>query len=865
MGHTRRVCKVTAAREPPGPCLYCKRPGHWKKDCPELNAARQAATNTGEKEEQKFQSNMVKLRSAGVHTPTPWKGSQVYIEMECMGKLRPFLLDSGCDMSLIPAHYVRGANLRPTTRTAYAANASKIDLLGEIQVDLSIRNLVMPTTAIVSENVAEGLIGYDWLRDNDVYWSFGSGRICIRGEVIPLASKVINERHCNRVIVQDTVTIPARCEAVIPGRLVFDVAHVTSRLNDEETPCTWVVEPRETDQGLCVAGALLPSRSHNVPTRIINTSTRSIKLEAGEVLSEVVAMRQTDVLDQESTSSEQESDDEEWLADLINGVHSSVSVRDKVRLGKILKEYSDCFSRSEFDLGRAVGVKHRIDTGDSRPLKQPLRRHPFLHTEEIDRQVREMLRQDVIEPSNSPWSSNVVVVKKKDNSLRFCVDYRRLNDVTIKDSYPLPRISDCLDALSEGRYFSAFDLRSGYFQVQMEEADRCKTSFVTRSGLYQFKVMPFGVTNGPATFQRLMDLTMAGLNYQICLVYLDDIILMSRTVDEHLERLKLVLDRLRGAGLKLKPSKCTLLQKTISFLGHVISENGVATDPSKIQAVQDWPVPTNITEVRSFIGLCSYCRRFVQDFARVAEPLHKLTGKRARFEWDDTCQGAFEELKYRLISSPILAMPQDEGEYRLDTDASNDAIGAVLSQVQHGQERVIAYASRLLNKAERNYCVTRRELLAVVYFVKQFRPYVLGRPFVIRTDHAALRWLRTMVDPVGQQARWLETLEEYQFEVEHRPGKKHANADALSRRPCRQCSLDDDYVKACKVTLKPKVEDDSDMKDDNLFFQPEQLRKDYATDPQLSTFYQLIESNAEKVPWEEVVGLDRITKGLWTE
>ena len=200
-----------------------------------------------------------------------------------------------------------------------------------------------------------------------------------------------------------------------------------------------------------------------------------------------------------------------------------------------------------------------------------LRRHPLPHLQEIDRQVHDMLAQDVIEPSSSPWSSNVVIVKKKDNSLRFCIDYRKLNDVTVKDSYPLPRITDCLDALGTGRYFSTFDLRSGYFQVLMEEADKGKTSFVTRSGLYQFKVMPFGVTNGPATFQRLMDLTMAGLNYQICLVYLDDIVLMSRTVEEHLDRLVLILERLRKAGLKLKPSKCNLLQKTITFLGNVVS------------------------------------------------------------------------------------------------------------------------------------------------------------------------------------------------------------------------------------------------------------------------------------------------------
>src|SRR5206468_7115060 len=245
--------------------------------------------------------------------------------------------------------------------------------------------------------------------------------------------------------------------------------------------------------------------------------------------------------------------------------------------------------------------------------------------------------------------------------------YRKLNDCTIKDSYPLPRITDCLDALGTGRYFSAFDLRSGYFQVAMEERDRGKTSFVTRGGLYQFKVMPFGVTNGPATFQRLMDLTLAGLNYDVCLVYLDDIVLMSSTVPEHLDRLRLVLERLRNAGLKLKPSKCDLLQRTISFLGHIVSERGVATDPSEIEAVTDWPTPTNVTEVRAFLGLCSYYRRFVQNFSQIAGPLHHLTGQAIRFDWSEECEKAFVELKSRLVTTPILAMPRDGGGFRLDT------------------------------------------------------------------------------------------------------------------------------------------------------------------------------------------------------
>ena len=239
--------------------------------------------------------------------------------------------------------------------------------------------------------------------------------------------------------------------------------------------------------------------------------------------------------------------------------------------------------------------------------------------------------------------------------------------------------------------------------------------------------------------------------------------------------------------MKLKPSKCHLLQRTVTFLGHVVSEEGIATDPAKVESVQSWPVPRSVTEVRSFLGLCSYYRRFVRDFAKIAAPLHALTGKNARFQWSGDCQAAFEVLKERLVSTPILAMPRDDGDYRLDTDASNFSIGGVLSQIQDGEERVIAYASRLLSGPEKNYCVTCRELLAVVFFTKYFRSYLLGHEFTIRTDHSALRWLKTTPEPIGQQARWLERLEEFTYHVEHRPGTKHGNADALSRRPCRQC------------------------------------------------------------------------------
>ena len=282
---------------------------------------------------------------------------------------------------------------------------------------------------------------------------------------------------------------------------------------------------------------------------------------------------------------------------------------------------------------------------------------------------------------------------------------------------------------------------------------------------------------------------MAGLNYEIYLLYLDDVIVFSRDLETHLDRLNMVLDRLRHANLKLKPSKCCLLQRKVEFLGYKVSSGGIETDPKKVEAVLNWPTTSKLKEVRGFLGLCSYYRRFVENFSEIAEPLHALQKKSVPFIWSEDCQMAFETLKRKLTETPILTLPCDQGMFILDTDASNHGNVAVLSQVQGGEERVISYGSRLYSNAEQRYCVTRKELLAVVFFLKYFRQYSLGRHFLLRTDHAALMWLRRTPEPIGQQSRWLELLEEFDFSVEHRPGNKHTNAHALSQRPCRQCGL----------------------------------------------------------------------------
>ena len=403
-----------------------------------------------------------------------------------------------------------------------------------------------------------------------------------------------------------------------------------------------------------------------------------------------------------------------------------------------------------------------------------------------------MLEKNTIQPSNSPWTSPIILVKKKNGALRFCVDYRKLNAVTRKDAYPLPRVDDTLDTLAHARWFTTLDLISGYWQVAVHPDDREKTAFCTPDGLFEFKVMPFGLCNAPATFQRLMDSVLAGLQWSTCLVYLDDIIIVGKTFADHLNNLRQVFDRIRGAGLKLQPAKCVLCTHEVTFLGHIVSAAGITTDPSKTDKVTSWPTPTTKREVQQFLGLANYYRRFIKHFASIAKPLHRLTEKTASFKWTTECQTAFETLKHTLTSAPILAHPDYSKEFILDTDASAVGIGAVLSQVQSdGNERPIAYASRTLSKPERCYCVTRRELLAVVTFIKHFRPYLLGKSFSLRTDHGSLTWLRNFKEPEGQLARWITRLQEYNFTIVQRQGRSHGNADALSRRPCPQCGRSD--------------------------------------------------------------------------
>ena len=483
----------------------------------------------------------------------------------------------------------------------------------------------------------------------------------------------------------------------------------------------------------------------------------------------------------------------DWCDDLKALYGRSLKNMDSKNVGKIkqlLQKHVETFAKSPDDYGRTKIIQHTIDTGDARPVRQPPRRPPKAFEHEEEEIIERQLKAGIITESTSPWASPLVFVRKRDGTTRVCVDYRKVNQLTSFCAFPLPRVSDCLDCLHGAKLFSTLDLQAGYWQIEIKPEDRPKSAFISRRGLFEYVTMPFGLCNAPSTFERCIELIMKGLQWKTLLIYLDDLIIFSSTFEEHIERLDEVLTRLSKAGLKLKPSKCELFQEKVIFLGHLVTPAGVEPDPEKVEAVRDWPVPKNVTGVRAFIGLCSYYRRFICGFAHIAGPLHRLLEAGRTFEWTAECQIAFDTLKSVLISAEVMSYPNNVGLFILDTDASDVGIGATLSQMQFceqrqkDEERPIVYASQSLTKTQRRYCTTRKELLAIVTFCHKFRHYLLGRKFLIRTDHSALRWVMSFKEPADQMARWLELLSQFNFKLEHRAGKKHNNADSLSRRDC---------------------------------------------------------------------------------
>ena len=444
---------------------------------------------------------------------------------------------------------------------------------------------------------------------------------------IPLEHKAGEGAVASKIIVTiaQTVCIPARSE--------LEVLAKTNMGIDNET--TWLLEGQQMKESpLVVARALVTPHNNTVVVRLLKPDAKSLTLHKKAKIAVMEPINNPCVCSVDATINDNANvvmeEKKHILWDMVCSCHADI---ERESLFFLLLEFSDIFAGPQDMPGRTSKLKHFIDTGAAHPIRQPVRRIPPARRREVTNLLDEMMKKDVIQPSSSPWASPIVLVQRKDGSARFCMDYIKLNAVTRKDAYPLPRIDETLDTLHGSRSFSTLDLASGYWQVELHKDCQDRTAFCTPNGLFEFKVLPFGLCNAPSTFQRLMDLILTGLQWSSCLVYLDDIIILGKNFADHIHNIQVVLHRIKDAGLKLQPTKCHFFRKAVSYLGHIVSEHGVAVDPSQVDKIKSWPIPTSSREVQQFLGLANYYRRYIKGFAEIAKPLHKLTEHNAIFKW----------------------------------------------------------------------------------------------------------------------------------------------------------------------------------------------------------------------------------------
>lgn len=717
-----------------------------------------------------------------------------------------------------------------------AANGLDIPYLGYIELDVKVLDQCLPSRGILivkdppagiiknRKKSTPGILGMNIITGcyHELFEQHGPR--LFQNPVVQSAAPAWRHalRHSQRIeaIVSSSSTFKVRVQGKLPIRIAAGTLSMVPVTCPQVPPMDFLLEPLGPldgclPEGLLVSPALVHAERGTIYAPVTNVGQSDVWLAPRRVVGKVQAVESREILAGNSPHIELSVDvstqectayvavqsvdpdgDASVGIDQFNFLGLTPDENTEARL--LLTKYQHLFSKGEGDLGCTNLITHEIPLLDEVPVRQPYRRIPPSQYEAVREHIKQLLDSQVIRESCSPYASPIVLVMKKGGGLRMCVDYRQLNARTRKDAYPLPRIEESLDALTGSKWFSTLDLASGYNQVAMADADRAKTAFCTPFGLFEFNRMPFGLCNAPGTFQRLMERMFGDQRFQSVLLYLDDIVVFSSTVHQHLERLEEVFARLDQQGLKVKLSKCHFFQKQVKYLGHVVSEQGVATDPDKVAAVREWKQPSHLADLRSFLGFASYYRRFVKGFAKLAAPLHRLVaqlsgpnkkGKTPKIllssAWDDHCDKAFLALRDGLITAPILAYADFKKPFILEIDASHGGLGAVLSQDHDGKRRPIAFASRGLKPTEKNmdnYSSMKLEFLALKWAVtEKFREYLLGNKVTVYTDNNPLRHLQTAKLGALEQ-RWVSQLASFNYTLEYRPGQNNGNADALSRQ-----------------------------------------------------------------------------------
>uniref|UniRef100_A0A1B6LP54 RNA-directed DNA polymerase n=1 Tax=Graphocephala atropunctata TaxID=36148 RepID=A0A1B6LP54_9HEMI len=645
------------------------------------------------------------------------------------------------------------------------------------------------------------------------------------------------DSHSLSVYCKDRVTLPPRSETIISAKL--GRVHETHRIMLEGK--TVLTEPNDIKiHGVYIARALAKIENNCIPTRIINCSNEEIVLARNMSLSKLCEPGEFE--NPKNTNlkvlkTSQCFDD--TFRTVVEEKICHLPPEDKNKFRDVIYEYKDIFSVDESgNLGCTSAVKHSIDTGNSPPLKTRPYRIPHALKPVVDSIIENQLKDGIIAPSFSPWNSPLILIPKKlgpDNiqQWRAVVDYRAINAITTPINYPIPDIRETLDKLGGSKYFSSIDMNQGFYQIEVDPGSREKTAFTVPDGdyvgTYEYLRMPMGLRNSPSTFQRLMDMTLAGLRGKTCLIYLDDCLIYGTNIDDHINDLKDILQRFRDVNLSVKLQKCKFAAEEIEYLGHMLNKEGVRPLKKKVEAIHNYPRPQSVREVRGFLGLSGYYRTHIKNFADIAKPLTQLTKGNQSFNWTDECEQAFKSLKEKLMSEPILVYPDFSKPFLLSTDASSVGLGAILANVIDGQEHPICYASRQLNSSERNYSATELEMLAVIWAVKYFRCYLTGVHFTLVTDHSAIRWLLSLKDSTSRLTRWALKLQQYNYTVVHKPGKNHLNADSLSRA----------VLKVSKETL-PVIDLDTLRQEQRIDGECQKLKahKRYKTNPQGIIYYQ---------------------------
>lgn len=674
-----------------------------------------------------------------------------------------FLIDTGAAVSLVKIEKINKLN------TFYDKNHQinlkgigndQVQTYGKVELNLFNRENVKFQFAfhvIPTEytNVPyDGILGHDFLTKYKARIDFGNNTLGLARDPV------------------ENIVIPARCEFNMPIRIISDLEYGILNLNALDLP-----------KQILIKDNLLINRNLQYYP-VLNISENEICIQKPIFNLIEVEFPSYHNICNFSANTSNIRDRDNLLLENIRTDH--LNAEEKTTLLQICQNYQDIFHLPGDLLTTTQTLQHKIDVTDPNPVFTKTYRYPKVHEEEVNKQMGKMLEQDIIQPSKSAFNSPVWVVPKKmdasgEKKWRIVIDYRKLNEITVSDSHPLPLIEDILDQLGDSIYFSTLDLASGFHQINMSNEDKAKTAFSTPLGHYEFNRMPFGLKNAPATFQRLMNSVLAGLQGVKCFVYLDDIVIYGKTLNEHNDKLIEVFNRLREHNLKLQPDKCEFLKKEVAYLGHIITSDGVRPNPDKITAILNMKEPNNQKHIKSFLGLVGYYRKFIPKFAQLAKPLTTLLRKDTPFIFGEKQKEAFKTLKNILTTEPILQYPKFENPFILTTDASNEAIGAVLSQGDIGSDLPIAYFSKTLSPAEQNYSTTEKELLAIIKSVKHFRPYLYGIKFTIVTDHRPLQWLYNHKELSGKLFRWRVKLMEYDYEIKYKPGKQNSNADALSR------------------------------------------------------------------------------------